>query len=170
MLRFIDWEDHFELRALKGWCLPCERVLDIGYGTGHMDLLLAEQGYQMIGLEVDNYAYALASYFKSFQLKAIQDRFRIADVLPAPEEYDRVWMSHVVEHMSDSSIEAVFSALKRPTHVLVAVPLQGGFADKTDLHIWANREEFLHFCEGRMGPVAWCEEYPEGVIRAEIVL
>jgi SAM-dependent methyltransferase len=83
---------------------PRPRVLDAGTGTGVIALLVAELGYDVLGVDLSR--GMLAHALRKARLSRLSARFRAADAIDPPGEtgsYDAVINRHVLWTLTDPS-------------------------------------------------------------------
>lgn len=164
---FDFWRNHVEYKFFRQWCPdPC-RVLDIGFGFGFSDLLLAAAGFRVVGTEPDPIAYRATLYLSSFQTPEVQKRFEPVAEIPAKDSYDVIWLSHVIEHMTEQQCRETFAKLRGK--MLVATPLAGGYSDPSDMRVFMQESDLVVFLESFGLKVNWCHAYKEGILRAEVL-
>ena len=121
---FDDQPDHglADLLVRDAWwsllsqVLPAApaRVLDVGCGTGSLAVLLAEHGYEVIGVDLSPQMVARAS--QKAQVHEVEVAFEVGDAADPPVQgvFDVVLARHVVWALADPS-----SALERWLGLLV---------------------------------------------------
>jgi SAM-dependent methyltransferase len=97
------------IRLVNQYASPPGRLLETGFGSGHVAVFLAEMGYRMVAIDIDDelvgraverYSYWLDNYSLTFERG---DLFK----LPWPEKaFDLVYHQGVLEHFSDEEIVA----------------------------------------------------------------
>ena len=129
---FDDQPDHGlldpDVRA-AWWSLLSEllpaapaRVLDVGSGTGSLSVLLAERGYEVVGVDLAPRMVARAA--RKAQEYAVTVDFKVGDVAEPPVEgpFDAVLGRHVLWAMPDpSAVLERWLRLLTPTGALVLV-------------------------------------------------
>jgi len=107
---------------LSEWVPPGSRVLDIGCGVGRLARLLAPQAAEVLGIDRNPRAIAIARQRTPVTSSA---RFEVAEVgAPLPEGFDVAVLSHVIEHIED--VDALLRQLHALTsRLLVEVPQFG---------------------------------------------
>ena len=109
----LRWSAALQVRALpKPPRRP--RLLDVGFGDGSFLRFMREAGWDVAGLEVDDAAVAAA---RSTGIDAESGTLEHAPY--APESFDAVTLSHVIEHVHDpvAALQACARVL-RPSGVL----------------------------------------------------
>ena len=134
------------LAPQPGW-----RILDVGCNTGEFTARLAVLQCQMVGIDLNPAAIALA------QERFPQLAFRVAELAEIPEvDFDAIIASHVIEHLAEPEkfLREAHRRLKRGAKLVIATPnrhaflhklvnrLRGApfFDDPTHHHLFAPRE------------------------------
>jgi 2-polyprenyl-3-methyl-5-hydroxy-6-metoxy-1,4-benzoquinol methylase len=135
------WKDHFEWKSVGAYPGISGTVLDFGCGSGHLDVMLARQGYRVHGVDMSAIGIRIAEYLKSKESAAVQAglSFQLADVtreLPTGAPFDSAWSSHVFEHIADPGpvFEGLSRWLKRGASLLISVPLGRAYDDPGHVH------------------------------------
>ena len=126
------------------------RVLDVGCGTGSLAVLLAEHGYDVVGVDLAPRMVERARH--KAQVHAVEADFLVGDAADPPVEgvFDVVLARHVVWALADSaSALDRWSGLLAPGGVLVLVE---GF-----WHTGAgiSAADLLSLVRARAGSVTW---------------
>lgn len=144
------WRDHFatkticEAREIRG------NVLDLGCGTGEIDIWLARvrKDVRVAGVDVSPEALAVARKHLSKEPRAIRKRMAFHDSLIeslpfADSTFDACFMSHTFEHIADhvAVFRELYRVLKPGAAVIVVVPLGHCHDDPT--HVWHFQVEEL---------------------------
>ncbi len=97
-----------------------QRLLDIGYGEGHLLMAARALGFQVYGIEPSN---LVRSHLDEALADRIQHRSLEGEDLPWGA-FDHVAMSHVLEHVLDppTALERVHAALHPGGLLYIAVP------------------------------------------------
>lgn len=128
----VDWQ-WFEpsLRNITHWILrlaPREggKALDVGCGTGRVAFALAERGFDVVGVDAEPRALAIARRMAEGRRAA--PRFELGDLTKPWTQgagtYDFVVCSEVLEHVRDDRpiVENLYTALKPGGRLVVTVP------------------------------------------------
>jgi 2-polyprenyl-6-hydroxyphenyl methylase/3-demethylubiquinone-9 3-methyltransferase len=105
-------------------------ILDIGCGQGNFSILLAEEGYQVIGCEINSEAleYALLRYeFGNCQF-VVADGSR----LPFNIKFDAIILAEILEHVTHPQeiLKECFDHLNNNGIIIISTP------NKTAFHNW----------------------------------
>lgn len=156
------WHNHFEMRFLKRCIRKEYRVFDFGCGSGCMDVLLHSEGYDIFGYDESK---ALIEVSRSHGSGVV-----FYDTFPKYEQYHRVWMCHVIEHIPTNAFEGVFRQFHVDTPILISTPLGKSYDDGSGHHInhWFSKEELERTLSSHVY-IDWTAEFPEdSVIRAQV--
>jgi 2-polyprenyl-3-methyl-5-hydroxy-6-metoxy-1,4-benzoquinol methylase len=144
------WWNHFEWRFLATVVPPGSIILDYGCGTGHSSVMLALNGFKLIGYEPDEYAARVARYVVSVNRADVT----ITERLPASDAFEFVWLSHVLEHIPKADWPSIFPYLAK-CRGLLSVPKGHAYEDPGHVNHWAAVEDLL--CDLReMLQISWC--------------
>ena len=143
--KLLLWPDKVR-RALTGrTILPWigrGRLLDVGCGHGVAAAMLAQQGWEVHGLDLSESAVANARVL-------LGDRVKVGDLMTVKYDrgaFDLVLMSHSLEHMYQLS--EVLAEAKRVLHdhgcIVIAVPNAAGLEAKLFGRWWVNWDPPRH--------------------------
>jgi len=133
------------LTAFVSFFAGCERVLDLGCGTGQFLKLLEESGIEAVGVDADELVVEQA---RASGLRVIQN-----DVLKylseTDENFDGVFCSHLVEHLPfESLVELVegIARVLRPGGIVVMAFPNPESLDMQLFHFWLDPQHvrFYH--------------------------
>jgi 2-polyprenyl-3-methyl-5-hydroxy-6-metoxy-1,4-benzoquinol methylase len=95
------------------------KMLDVGAGTGAFVAHMAENGWEVTGIEPDEAAREVAFSENKVRLLPMSDFYSLA-----PDSYDAITLWHVLEHVHDlhSYIGQLARLLKREGRIFIAVP------------------------------------------------
>ncbi|MBF0557412.1 MAG: class I SAM-dependent methyltransferase [Nitrospirae bacterium] len=121
-------------------------LLDIGCGAGFFLKLAADEGYNVSGVELSQWACEYAR--KTFALNVINGELKDAGF--APDTFDVITLWHIVEHVSDpvKFLMEVNRLLKKDGLLVVEVPNIRSVAAKlagTNWELMAPKEHFFYF-------------------------
>jgi len=72
-LFFKFWDKHFEWNDLVNDFPEINgHILDFGCGSGHSDILMAEKGHKVHGIDISETGIAIAKHLRSLQPKKVQ--------------------------------------------------------------------------------------------------
>ena len=115
---FDKLPDYKNISADLQQFVPKGRILDVGCYVGTFLCFLREQGWQAMGVELDDRAVQFAR--QEFGLKIINDALESLDAGHYHDSFDAVTMLHLIEHLDDPfSMLAVVWHLLKPGGVLV---------------------------------------------------
>ncbi|MNW25475.1 Ubiquinone biosynthesis O-methyltransferase [compost metagenome] len=125
-------QSHEATRQRVHWI--CKRVvgntvLDIGCSQGITSILLAREGFQVTGIDIEDTSikYAKSELMKESLLVQKKARFLLKDITmlqPKEGTYDTVIMGEILEHFSQPSklLSAAHRLLKKGGRVIITVP------------------------------------------------
>lgn len=119
-------------------------VLDVGCGSGEIDIILARKGFVVTGIDISPYAVnmanALAEKYPDCNGRL---RFVVGDIesISFEKKFSSAIISHTFEHVinPDKVMENVIRFLEPGSHILVAVPNKKAWRDRTHLRYYTER-------------------------------
>ncbi len=119
-------------------------VLDVGCGSGEIDIILARKGFVVTGIDISPYAVnmanALAEKYSDCNGRL---RFVVGDIesIAFEKKFASAIISHTFEHVinPDRVMENVIRFLEPGSHILVAVPNKKAWRDRTHLRYYTER-------------------------------
>jgi len=106
-----------------------ERVLDLGCGSGFTSILLAKEGFQVLGVDFDEEAIGWAVSQTRQERRSVQERldFSVADLTsfkPEGEVFDTVILGHVLNEFicPDRVLEVAHRSLAQGGALVLSVP------------------------------------------------
>jgi 2-polyprenyl-3-methyl-5-hydroxy-6-metoxy-1,4-benzoquinol methylase len=150
-LKLSFWENHFEWQALRDYPEINGRVLDFGCGSGHSDIFLARNGYEIHGVDLSNIGIAIANYLYANEELAVRQRlsFSCANIVTdhSVRLFDSAWSSHVFEHIIDPApiLKGLKNWLKPGAYLLISVPLAYAYDDLGHVNHFADGEALVKF-------------------------
>ena len=139
-------------------------VLDVGCGSGEIDIILAQNGYSITGLDISPYAIKIAQKHRAEHVK-LKDRLRfiVGDIETADidKRFSSAIISHTLEHVlsPEKTVENTISHLKPGSTILVAVPNRKAWRERTHLRCyskWSMKRFLRPYCrelDVRIDPV-----------------
>jgi 2-polyprenyl-3-methyl-5-hydroxy-6-metoxy-1,4-benzoquinol methylase len=113
------------IRQLKR--VGAKRVLDLGCGNGQLCKQLADEGFEVVGMDADSAGVEIArgQYSNPFYRMSLDDE--PARLLESERPFDAVVSTEVVEHLySPHRLPQFAAALLRPAgHLVVSTPYHG---------------------------------------------
>ena len=144
------WKDHFVTKTLCGLPEISGNVLDLGCGTGEIDIILAREksSIHITAVDVCKEALDIARKHLSSEPKEIQQRVSfhesLIEKLPFVDRcFDICFISHTLEHIKDHEpvFRELYRILKPGGTVVVVVPYDHFHDDST--HVWHFGNEQL---------------------------
>jgi GT2 family glycosyltransferase/2-polyprenyl-3-methyl-5-hydroxy-6-metoxy-1,4-benzoquinol methylase/glycosyltransferase involved in cell wall biosynthesis/Flp pilus assembly protein TadD len=144
------WKDHFAKRTVCELPEIRGEVLDIGCGTGEIDVWLArtKSDVQITAADISPLGLRIAQKNIEREPKDVQNRISfvrtIAEDLPFPSnKFDSCFISHTMEHIRDHGpiLLELSRVLKPEAFVVIIVPFKFFHDDPT--HVWHFDEEEL---------------------------
>ena len=168
-LTMAHWVDHFEWKFLLKHLVAQSRILDYGCGSGHSDIFLAMHGHEIVGYDISPTAIDIAKYIASIQTQDIRDRLEFhLNKLPV-RNYDIIWSSHTIEHISLEMLPEVFNLVRSVASeipMLISVPLGTAYDVPNHVNHWYSDKE-LEESLSRYVDITWTSTDNENqVIRA----
>jgi len=116
-------------------------LLDIGAGTGHFLRVASEKGWNVVGLEPDDDARAIAKRENKIDLQPIKDLY-----LQSSQSFDVITMWHVLEHVYhlQKDFEQIVGLLKVDGYLVVAVPNRQSYDALKYKEYWAAYDVPIH--------------------------
>ena len=95
------------------------KLLDIGAGTGAFAAHMREHGWDVTGLEPDEFTRERAATLHKVQLEPVENLYSLP-----PDHYDVITLWHVLEHVHDLHpyLEQLTKLIKRDGRIFIAVP------------------------------------------------
>jgi len=119
-------------------------VLDIGCGTGEIDIILAKKGYNITCVDISPYAVNVARKHAD-KYPDCKDRlqFLIGDIeiMYFEKRFSSAIISHTLEHVinPEKVMENIVRFLEPESYILVAVPNKKSWRDRTHLRYYTKR-------------------------------
>lgn len=119
------------------------KVLDVGCGNPSFLLLMRRLGWNVAGLEPNQYACEKANEVLGARTVL---HGKLSDHLFEPESFDYVHLSHVLEHLDDpiSELAECFKLLRPGGIIYVETPNFASFGRKTFGTYWLNMDSPRH--------------------------
>jgi len=150
-LKMSFWGNHFEWQAVRDYPEIHGRILDFGCGSGHSDIFLARNGYEIHGVDLSNIGIHIANYLRGKEKPAVRQRlsFSLANIIDdLPDRlFDSAWSSHVFEHIANPApvLKGLKNWLNPGANVLISVPLGYAYDDPGHINHFANGEELVQY-------------------------
>ncbi len=146
------WRDHFCLRTALSSPVLKGHILDVGCGTGEIDIWLARYGRQVTGIDISPTAIKVAKEHLVNQAADVQQRVNfyegLIEEMPFPaKSFDSCFMSEVLEHVEDPKplFKSIARVLKDDGKVVITVPLDHAYDDPTHVHHFDSGESLRQY-------------------------
>jgi 2-polyprenyl-3-methyl-5-hydroxy-6-metoxy-1,4-benzoquinol methylase len=156
-LKMSFWENHFEWRSLGDYPQIQGRLIDFGCGSGHLDVMLARNGWTVHGIDLSPIGIRIANYLKSKEDKLVQARlsFDAMDISRGRADgliYDSAWSAHVFEHIADPApvLKGLHNWLKPGAYLLISVPLGNAYDDPGHVNHFFSTQELATYLNGKV--------------------
>lgn len=119
-------------------------ILDVGCGSGEIDIILADKGFTVTGIDISPYAISMANALAE-KYPDCRDRVRFVagdmESISFERRFSSAIISHTFEHVinPDKVMENVITFLEPGSYVLVAVPNKKAWRDRTHLRYYTER-------------------------------
>lgn len=151
-LKLEFWKTHFELVSFNNFPEINGHLLDFGCGSGHLDLLLAQRGMTITGIDASPIAIKIANYYKYRANEEVSSRLQFIenDITKTNTQnlkFDSVWSTQVFEHLSNPKeiIAGVKQYVKDDAYYLICVPLGNAYEDPGHINHFYSEKEFFDF-------------------------
>lgn len=119
-------------------------VLDVGCGSGEIDIILAGKGFVVTGIDISPYAINMANALAGKHPDCRSRlRFIVGDIesISFEKRFSSAIISHTLEHVinPDKVMENVIRILEPGSYILVAVPNRKAWRDRTHLRYYTER-------------------------------
>ncbi len=153
-------------------CLPLERgllrndILDVGCGSGEIDIIFGMKGYNVCGVDISPYAIEIANgHLKEHPELSGRVRFVNGNIeeMDLTDRFNTALIYHTLEHVMDPkrTLDQTIRFLNPGAKILVEVPYKKAYRDRTHLRrftpgklkrflsAFSNEVEVIHFRERR---------------------
>ncbi|MDD5242918.1 MAG: methyltransferase domain-containing protein [Syntrophorhabdaceae bacterium] len=119
-------------------------ILDVGCGSGEIDIILARRGCTVTGIDISSYAVNMAQALAE-KYPDCHDRVRFVvgdmESISFERRFSSAIISHTFEHVinPDKVMENVIRFLEPGSYILVAVPNKKAWRDRTHLRYYTER-------------------------------
>ncbi len=138
------WEGSGLVNFLAGSPFLKSEILDVGCGSGEIDIILAGKGFTVTGIDISPYAVNMAKALAE-KYPHCSDRVRFVagdmESISFERRFSSAIISHTFEHVinPDKVMENVIRFLEPGSCVLVAVPNRKAWRDRTHLRYYTER-------------------------------
>ena len=137
-------------------------ILDVGCGSGEIDIILGMKGYNVCGLDISPYAIEIANrHLAEHPELAGTVRFITGDIeqIELKDRFNTALIYHTLEHVLNPhrTVEQTIRFLNPGAKIMVEVPYKKAYSDRTHLRYFSprtlrrlllafsNRVEVIHF-------------------------
>jgi len=119
-------------------------ILDVGCGSGEIDIIIAEKGYIITSVDISPYAIQLAQKLAEGR-PGCKERleFLVGNIeqMDFNKKFSTAIISHTLEHVinPETMMERVIKLLNHGSYILVAVPNKKAWNDRTHLRHYSER-------------------------------
>ncbi|MDY6793028.1 MAG: class I SAM-dependent methyltransferase [Thermodesulfobacteriota bacterium] len=141
-------------------------ILDVGCGSGEIDIIYGMKGYHVCGLDISQYAIEIAEkHLKNHPQLSGKIRFINGNIeeIDLTDRFNTAIIFHTLEHVINPhrTLEQTIRFLNPGAKILVEVPYKKSYRDRTDLRhfsprklrgllsAFSNSVEVIHFKERR---------------------
>jgi 2-polyprenyl-3-methyl-5-hydroxy-6-metoxy-1,4-benzoquinol methylase len=141
-------------------------ILDVGCGSGEIDIIYGMKGYNVFGLDISQYAIEIAErHLKRHPQLSDKVRFINGNIeeIDLVDRFNTAIIYHTLEHVINPhrTIEQTIRFLNPRAKILVEVPYKKSYRDRTDLRhfsprklkkllsYFSSRVEVIHFKKRR---------------------
>lgn len=138
------WEENNLMDRILHWGELKSEILDVGCGSGEIDIILAKHGYVVTGVDISPVAIELAQEHRRCHpdLKDLLT-FLVHNIEEGPllKKYSSALFSHTLEHVlsPDKTMRNIIGSLRPGSHIFVSVPLKKAWRDRTHLRHFTAR-------------------------------
>ena len=138
------WEGSGLVNFLANSPFLKSEILDVGCGSGEIDIILAGKGFTVTGIDISPYAINMAQALAE-KYPHCRDRVRFVagdmESISFERRFSSAIISHTFEHVinPDRVMENVIRFLEPGSHILVAVPNKKAWRDRTHLRYYTER-------------------------------
>lgn len=138
------WEDSGLVAFLSDDRFLKSEVLDVGCGTGEIDIIIARKGYAITAVDISPLAISMAQeYMGKFPECKERIHFLAGDIekMTFEKRFSTAIISHTLEHVinPEKMMEKVLTMLEPGSYILVAVPNRKAWNDRTHLRYYSER-------------------------------
>ncbi len=138
------WENSSLLRFLTDQRFLQSEILDVGCGSGEIDIMIARNGYTVTAVDISPYAITKA---KKLAQKYSDCNGRLTFLAGDIEDmvfgrkFSSAIISHTLEHLinPEKTMEKIVDLLAPGSNILVAVPNRKAWNDRTHLRHYSKR-------------------------------
>ena len=163
---FEFWEKHGSVLFTLEKGYLTNDILDVGCGSGEIDIIFGMKGYNVCGLDISPYAIEIAKrHLKKRPQLFEKVRFINGNIeeIELTDRFNTAIIFHTLEHVINPhhTLEQTIRFLNPGAKILVEVPYKKSYRDRTDLRhfsprklkkllsYFSSRVEVIHFKKRR---------------------
>jgi len=138
------WKDSGLVAFLSDRRFLKSEILDVGCGSGEIDIIIAMKGYNITAVDISPLAIEMAKvYASNFPECKERIKFLAGDIekMNFDRSFSTAIISHTLEHVinPEKMMDKVLSILEPDSYILVAVPNKKAWNDRTHLRYYSER-------------------------------
>ncbi|MCX5804830.1 MAG: class I SAM-dependent methyltransferase [Proteobacteria bacterium] len=138
------WKDSGLVNFLSDDRFLKSEILDVGCGSGEIDIIIAARGYSITAIDISPYAIQLANKLAdNFPEYKERLSFLVGNIeqIDFNKKFSSAIISHALEHVinPEKMMEKVINLLNPGSYILVAVPNKKAWNDRTHLRHFSKR-------------------------------
>ncbi len=138
------WKDSGLVAFLSDDRFLKNEIIDVGCGSGEIDVILAMKGYNLTAIDISPIAIKMAQeYINNYPELKQKVNYISGDIenIIFGKKFSTAIISHTLEHVisPEKMMEKVLTILEPGSYILVAVPNRKAWNDRTHLRYYSKR-------------------------------